>query len=382
MKIFTTLVTVLYPLIVYVCVSHQYHLGVALVLGALLAMKGFTGAKRRTGSNTLSILLSVATMSVIAPLVSRLPSSALYYPVAVNAFLLALFAGSRVMPPTLIERFARLRHRELSPQAVAYCRKVCDIWIVFLIANLALSLDSTRRSLEWWSLYNGALSYAAIALIFGIEYLIRQKVMKRSLAAVAFLIVTITSLPQPSMADPSLTLSQLASRLKPPSPFRAAFTEQRFVAVLTAPLESQGEIECIPEKGLVWRVTRPITKTSLITPSGVTILDAKNEPRVIPDRANISAALISLLSGDVTEAQSDFQVIPSGTEKAWVVTLFPHDSLVAEIIHSIVVSGGERPEKVEVVHANQDRIVTTFAEPVPLTPSEMSKAQALLHEAS
>jgi hypothetical protein len=114
----------------------------------------------------------------------------------------------------------------------------------------------------------------------------------------------------------------------------------------------------------------------------VTILDAKNEPRVIPDRANISAALISLLSGDVTKAQSDFQLIPSGTEKTWVVTLLPRDSLVAEIIHSIVVSGGERPEKVEVVHANQDRIVTTFAQPIPLTPSEMSKAQALLHEAS
>ena len=70
----------------------------------------------------------------------REPWAVFYYPVLVNAILLAVFAASLWRPPTVIERIARLREPDLPPAAVVYTRRVTIVWSVFFALNGAAAL--------------------------------------------------------------------------------------------------------------------------------------------------------------------------------------------------------------------------------------------------
>jgi uncharacterized membrane protein len=91
------------------------------------------------------------------------------YPTLVNAGLLAAFAATLNGGPTMIEKFARLRHPVLSARQVRHTRSVTQVWCAFFVANGAVSaylaLCGSRAA---WALYNGILAYLAIgALIVG-----------------------------------------------------------------------------------------------------------------------------------------------------------------------------------------------------------------------
>jgi uncharacterized membrane protein len=102
------------------------------------------------------------------------------YPVLVNAGFLAAFAHSLVVPPSMVERLARLSEPDLPPQAVAYTRRVTQAWCVFFAANGAMALGTAVFASEaTWSLYNGAVSYLLMGLLFGAEYLVRIRFKRR-----------------------------------------------------------------------------------------------------------------------------------------------------------------------------------------------------------
>ncbi len=56
----------------------------------------------------------------------------LFYPVAVNLIMLAVFGGSLKTAMPLVERQARLREPQLPAAAVRYTRRVTQIWCIFL----------------------------------------------------------------------------------------------------------------------------------------------------------------------------------------------------------------------------------------------------------
>jgi hypothetical protein len=183
------------------------------------------------------------------------------------------------------------------------------------------------------------------------------------------------------VAEPSPDIQQIRQHLKPPSPFRSTFRESRHIAALTSPLESEGEMRCLPQKGIVWRIRRPIERTTVITPSGLTIIKDSGALENVTDRANISSALLSLMGGAVEEAEENFTITTSGSVNAWSIRLSPKDTLVAEIVLAIIVRGSTRPDTLEVHHANGDKVVTTFAEPKPLSENEIQELRSSLHDA-
>ena len=99
----------------------------------------------------------------------------LFYPVLMNALGLVLFAGSLRTRP-IIERFARMKHPNLPPEGVRWCRKVTVVWCVFFVLNgsaaLATVLSGDR---DLWTLYNGFVSYLLMGLLFAGEWLLRPK---------------------------------------------------------------------------------------------------------------------------------------------------------------------------------------------------------------
>lgn len=96
------------------------------------------------------------------------------YPVLVNAVLLSVFAYSLISPPSMIERFARIREPNLPMQAVSYTRRVTQVWCVFFFGNGTIALVTALwASPAAWTLYNGIIAYVLMGLLFTAEYIVR-----------------------------------------------------------------------------------------------------------------------------------------------------------------------------------------------------------------
>jgi uncharacterized membrane protein len=101
------------------------------------------------------------------------------YPVAVNAIMLTLFLSSLKWGMPIVERLARLREPELSAAGIRYTRRVTWAWCVFFVANGSVAFwTALYAELAIWSLYNGIISYGLIGLMFGGEWLLRQKLRR------------------------------------------------------------------------------------------------------------------------------------------------------------------------------------------------------------
>ncbi|RTY59941.1 DNA gyrase subunit B [Pantoea sp. YU22] len=101
----------------------------------------------------------------------------LWYPVLVNLLLLIMFAGSLRGPMPLVERIARLREPNLSPQGVNYTRRVTWLWSLFFLFNGSVAAATcVAGNLNWWTLWNGGVSYLLTGSLMAGEWLVRQRI--------------------------------------------------------------------------------------------------------------------------------------------------------------------------------------------------------------
>jgi uncharacterized membrane protein len=102
------------------------------------------------------------------------------YPVLVNLAMLAVFGYSLVVPPSMVERIARLQDPHLPPQAIDYTRRVTQVWCAFFILNGAVALATALwASQAVWALYNGVIAYGLMGILFSGEYLVRMRFKRR-----------------------------------------------------------------------------------------------------------------------------------------------------------------------------------------------------------
>ncbi|MES2048371.1 MAG: hypothetical protein V4447_08225 [Pseudomonadota bacterium] len=98
------------------------------------------------------------------------------YPVLVNLGFLVTFGYSLFFPPSMVERFARMREPNFPSSAVAYTRRVTQVWCGFFIVNGVIAfVTAVWASEAVWSLYTGVISYVLMGALFGVEFLIRLR---------------------------------------------------------------------------------------------------------------------------------------------------------------------------------------------------------------
>lgn len=168
------LLTVAYPLVVYFGLARFEPRWLALLLvGIALLRAAVSRSPMWLAAAGGAAVLAVVAFSANALLPLKL------YPVLVNAVLAVVFAVSLRWPPTAIERLARLRDPQLPARAVRYTRKVTWVWLGFFVVNGAIALGTALWASEaTWALYNGLIAYVLIGLLFGVEWLVRQRVRR------------------------------------------------------------------------------------------------------------------------------------------------------------------------------------------------------------
>ncbi len=166
-----------YPFVVYLGLEHLSPRLFASLLGALWLAR-LLGGKQTPLSRTVAavallfcLLLGIADDSALLP----------WYPVLISLALLGLFAGSLCSGMSIIERLARLSEPDLPPAAVRYTRQVTWVWVGFFIFNAGIAGGlALWAPLSWWTLYTGLIAYLLMGLLFAGEWLVRQRVRKRT----------------------------------------------------------------------------------------------------------------------------------------------------------------------------------------------------------
>ena len=62
---------------------------------------------------------------------------------------------------------------ELNEFTKNYTRRLTYVWCVFLFINLSISIATVFMSAKVWELYNACISYIALGIMFGVEYIVR-----------------------------------------------------------------------------------------------------------------------------------------------------------------------------------------------------------------
>ena len=116
-----------------------------------------------------------------ASLLLRTPDFVYFYPVMVNAVLLVIFASSLNSSQTIVEKIARLRDARFTDGEIPYARKVTLAWVLFFAVNGSIAFATVLiEDKFYWSIYNGAISYVLMGLMFAGEFYCRKRYIKNA----------------------------------------------------------------------------------------------------------------------------------------------------------------------------------------------------------
>ena len=172
LTVLTVIITLLYPLLIWIARGHVEPHWLACLLIAAAATRlpslKISGVARWSVAGALALAAFAVWSNAMLPLK--------LYPVLVNAALLVAFAYSLLSPPSIIERMARLREPDLPQAAVGYTRRVTQVWCVFFVFNGSIALGTALWASEAvWSLYTSVIAYVLMGALFGGEYLVRRR---------------------------------------------------------------------------------------------------------------------------------------------------------------------------------------------------------------
>jgi uncharacterized membrane protein len=125
--------------------------------------------------------LGFAALIILIVALADQAMAAKTYPVVMNLAAAATFAISLLRPPSLIERFARIRRATLPDSAIGYCRNLTIVWAGWLLVNAGVAAAlGAWASLQVWTLWTGVISYVGSASLFFGEMLYRHLWIERS----------------------------------------------------------------------------------------------------------------------------------------------------------------------------------------------------------
>jgi len=166
-----------YPFLVYAGLSYFDPRWLVLLL-VVTAVARYLGGNLPALAKNLWV--GAAALAALITLTSASDAGLLLYPVLVNAVMFCLFYCSYRHPPTVIELIARKAEPDLPPSGVAYTRTVTLVWCLFFLANGSVAAYTATLDRDIWMLYNGLIAYALMALLMGLEWLVRQRVRRNN----------------------------------------------------------------------------------------------------------------------------------------------------------------------------------------------------------
>lgn len=182
--------------------------------------------------------------------------------------------------------------------------------------------------------------------------------------------------PVAAPAAQTMTLDQLLTRFAGMSGLSAKFREEKFMALLAAPLVNEGTLYFAPKGRLARHITAPAPATVLIDEGTLRFADAGGSETLSlgnnPVLRLFVESFVKIFAGDreaLTRMYTmDLQVLPAGADGAprWQLRLRPRIAPMTQIIERLEIVGHDVVlETMRVVEVGGDETVTTFTEVDP-----------------
>lgn len=177
----TGLLLLTWPILIWFGLLHN-GLQVLLPLLALVLLLRLQQTRRLAGPlrGVTQVVAAIGITLCTASYLLKTHQLLLFYPVVINAVMLAVFGGSLWSAMPIVERLARLQEPELNDAAIRYTRRVTQIWCVFFIVNGGIALLTALYSdMALWTLWNGMVAYLLMGTLMAVEWLVRQRVKRQ-----------------------------------------------------------------------------------------------------------------------------------------------------------------------------------------------------------
>lgn len=160
---------VVYPFIVYFGLDKYGPIFLAVFLLVLILLRWYFDT-----DNSFKWVYIVAIVMCLLTIVKSNEIWIQFYPVLMSFGFFSIFLYSLLYPPTIIERFARIKYPTLDQKATQWIYRVTVVWTVFFLLNGLIALGTVLYgSLDLWTLYNGLISYLLMGVIFVGEWILR-----------------------------------------------------------------------------------------------------------------------------------------------------------------------------------------------------------------
>lgn len=187
---------------------------------------------------------------------------------------------------------------------------------------------------------------------------------------------------EPPAASPN-TLDGLLARCAHSPGLLAQFTEEKQIALLAAPLRSEGTVHFAPDRGLARHVRKPAPQSVLVTDRDLAFWDGKQVKRMSlassPTLETFARAFAMILTANRAELEKSFALDfqPSGAD-GYTLRLAPTGAELKKMLAGITVTGhGLTVESLVVREANGDVSTTRFTSVDPRKTYTAAEADRL-----
>lgn len=168
-------------------------------------------------------------------------------------------------------------------------------------------------------------------------------------------------------AHAAVQVSKIQAMLAKPAVMCGRFDQTKTLAGMKKPLASNGRFCVVAGKGVLWRTLKPfpstmrLTRDEIVNYQGDRVamrLDAKTEPTV----RMINNVLFSLLSGDLAQLESLFEVDGTVDASSWNVALKARQAALDKAIGTIKLEGGAYVKNIVMSENSGDRTNIVFSD--------------------
>lgn len=162
-------------------------------------------------------------------------------------------------------------------------------------------------------------------------------------------------------------IAKIQAMLAKPAQLCGRFDQTKHLTGMKKPLASNGRFCVVAGKGVLWRTLKPFPNTLRLTRDEIVHfqgervtmrLEARQEPTV----RMINSVLFSLLSGELSQLETLFDVDGSVDGATWKVALKAKQPALGKAIGAISLDGGAHVKNIHIDEASGDRTDIVFSE--------------------
>jgi Outer membrane lipoprotein carrier protein LolA-like len=182
--------------------------------------------------------------------------------------------------------------------------------------------------------------------------------VRRVTNALAGALLALASLPALAQWSVDDLMTALAAR----GSADATFTEQRYVPVLDAPVQSSGTLRFVAPDRLEKHTLLPRAESLVLTGDQLTLLQGPRTRRLaltdLPDNGLAINSLRGTMAGDLAALRRGWNVTLFGERRIWTLSLTPLSAAVAQYIETVLIEGQQdRIDRIEIRQADGVRSV-------------------------